>query len=38
MAYPAKDYEGWLQEVGLREIRTFTGLPYEHGLTVGVKG
>lgn len=37
MAYPAKDYEGWMREVGLHQVRTFTDLPYEHGLTVGVK-
>jgi len=37
MAYPARDYENWLVDVGFRESRTVSGLPYEHGLTIGVK-
>jgi ubiquinone/menaquinone biosynthesis C-methylase UbiE len=37
MAYPASDYEGWLRQAGFRQIRSFTGLPHEHGLIVGVK-
>jgi hypothetical protein len=37
MAYPAADYERWLRQAGLRDVTTFTGLPYEHGLTVGTK-
>ncbi|MFI0982562.1 methyltransferase [Streptomyces sp. NPDC021093] len=37
MAYPARDYEAWLTKAGFREARTVTGLPYEHGLTLGVK-
>ncbi|MFV2103598.1 methyltransferase, partial [Micromonospora sp. LOL_024] len=37
MAYPASDYESWLREVGFREVTTLTGLPYEHGLTEGIK-
>jgi len=37
MAYPAIDYEQWLREAGLNQVRTYRGLPYEHGLSVGVK-
>lgn len=37
MAYPAADYENWLRRTSFREVRTVTGLPYEHGLTMGVK-
>jgi len=37
MAYPAADYEAWLRRTSFREVRTVTGMPYEHGLTMGVK-
>lgn len=37
MAYPARDYEEWMRLAGFSSVRTLTGLPYEHGLTVGVK-
>ncbi|MFD4831256.1 methyltransferase [Streptomyces uncialis] len=37
MAYPAKDYERWLREVGFAGVRTVSGLPYEHGLSLGIK-
>lgn len=37
MAYPAKDYAQWLAEVGCSTVRSYPGLPYEHGLVVGVK-
>ncbi|XYH97093.1 methyltransferase [Sorangium sp. So ce1128] len=37
MAYPAKDYERWLRQVGCGRVTSFTGLPYEHGLIVGWK-
>jgi ubiquinone/menaquinone biosynthesis C-methylase UbiE len=37
MAYPARDYEGWLRETGFGEVRTVAGLPYEHGLSMGTK-
>src|ERR1700729_3590901 len=37
MSYPAADYERWLQRAGFRNVRTTSGLPYEHGLTVGYK-
>lgn len=37
MAYPARDYENWLRRTGFREVSTVTGLPYEHGLTLGTK-
>ncbi|MFE7127760.1 methyltransferase [Streptomyces sp. NPDC057617] len=37
MAYPAGDYEQWLTEVGCASVRSYTGLPYEHALVVGVK-
>ena len=37
MAYPAKDYENWLSQVGFREATTIRNLPFEHGLTIGIK-
>ncbi|MFI5771479.1 methyltransferase [Streptomyces sp. NPDC051658] len=37
MAYPAKDYETWLSQVGFDEVHTVSGLPYEHGLSMGRK-
>ncbi|MGW1082014.1 methyltransferase [Kitasatospora sp. NPDC002522] len=37
MAYPAKDYEQWLRQAGFAEVTTIGGLPFEHGLTTGVK-
>ncbi|MBZ6253534.1 MULTISPECIES: acetylserotonin O-methyltransferase [Streptomyces] len=37
MAYPARDYERWLSEAGFGEVGTVPGLPYEHGLSLGVK-
>jgi SAM-dependent methyltransferase len=37
MAWPAKDYARWLTEVGCARVQSFTGLPYEHGLVVGIK-
>ncbi|MGW8066855.1 methyltransferase [Streptomyces ziwulingensis] len=37
MAYPARDYERWLREAGFEEVATVSGLPYEHGLSLGVK-
>jgi hypothetical protein len=32
------DIVGWLKQVGCAQVRTYTDLPYEHGLAVGVKG
>lgn len=37
MAYPAKDYETWLTETGFGDVKTVAGMPYEHGLSTGVK-
>lgn len=37
MAYPARDYEEWLRDVGFEDVRTVPGLPYEHGLSLGSK-
>lgn len=37
MAYPAKDYEDWLRRAGCTDVKTFRNLPYEHGLTIGIK-
>lgn len=37
MAYPAKDWEQWLQQTGFIRVSSITDLPYEHGLTVGWK-
>ncbi|MEW2416965.1 methyltransferase [Streptomyces sp. NPDC046866] len=37
MAYPARDYEHWMRRAGFGDVRTLTGYPYEHGLTIGTK-
>lgn len=37
MAYPARDYEEWARRAGFGSVRTLTGYPYEHGLTIGTK-
>jgi ubiquinone/menaquinone biosynthesis C-methylase UbiE len=37
MAYPARDYEEWLRQTGFRDVSTASGLPYEHGLSTGIK-
>ena len=37
MAYPAREYEEWLRLSGFADVRTISGLPYEHGLSSGVK-
>jgi hypothetical protein len=37
MAYPARDWENWLRQAGCGQVKSFTGLPYEHGLTIGWK-
>ncbi len=37
MAYPPGEYEDWSREAGCTDIRSYTGLPYEHGLTVGTR-
>ncbi|MEU3315382.1 methyltransferase [Streptomyces sp. NPDC006662] len=37
MAYPARDYEDWMRRAGFDAVRTLTGYPYEHGLTIGTK-
>ncbi|MFD8021892.1 methyltransferase [Streptomyces lavendulae] len=37
MAYPARDYERWMTGAGFSGVRTLTGFPYEHGLTLGTK-
>ncbi|MEU2426355.1 methyltransferase [Streptomyces sp. NPDC007851] len=37
MAYPAGEYEKWLRSVGFGDVSTVTGMPYEHGLTMGTK-
>ncbi|MEY9877099.1 ubiquinone/menaquinone biosynthesis C-methylase UbiE [Streptacidiphilus sp. MAP12-33] len=37
MAYPAEDFEAWLAEVGFGDIRTVSGLDYEHGFHIGTK-
>lgn len=37
MAYPARDYEDWLRQAGCHRVRTYSGLPLEHGLVVGEK-
>jgi hypothetical protein len=38
MAYPARDYEDWMRRAGFQQVEAFGGLPFEHGLTCGVKG
>jgi O-methyltransferase domain len=37
MAYPAEDYEVWLRRAGCADVKSITGLPFEHGLTIGTK-
>ncbi|MCC9306040.1 methyltransferase domain-containing protein [Kitasatospora sp. RB6PN24] len=37
MAYPAGDYEDWLRRAGFGDVTTIAGLPFEHGLTTGIK-
>ncbi|MDN0193985.1 methyltransferase [Streptomyces sp. S.PNR 29] len=37
MAYPTEDYEKWLSQVGCVDVKSITGLPYEHGLITGTK-
>jgi nitroreductase/ubiquinone/menaquinone biosynthesis C-methylase UbiE len=37
MAYPAKDYEAWLRQVGFGDVRHYPDLPLEHGLLVATK-
>ncbi len=37
MAYPARDYEQWLRRTGFRDVGTISGMPYEHGLSLGTK-
>ncbi|MEV0730592.1 methyltransferase [Polymorphospora sp. NPDC050346] len=37
MAYPAKDYERWLRQVGFHDVTTIRDLPFEHGLSMGTK-
>ncbi|MGA5474344.1 methyltransferase [Streptomyces arboris] len=37
MAYPARDWEEWMRRAGFDAVRTRTGYPYEHGLTIGTK-
>lgn len=37
MTYPAEDYESWLREAGFVDVHTVSGLPFEHGLTVGTR-
>ncbi len=37
MTYPAADYEAWMRSVGFEAVGTISGLPYEHGLTIGRK-
>ncbi|MFD6950255.1 methyltransferase [Nocardiopsis sp. TSRI0078] len=37
MAYPAADYLRWLEEAGFARTRSWSGLPYEHGLQIGMK-
>jgi hypothetical protein len=38
MAWPVKDFTTWLTELGCTSVRSYPGLPFEHGLVVGVKG
>lgn len=37
MAYPAAEFAALLRAAGFDTVRTYSGLPYEHGLVVGVK-
>jgi ubiquinone/menaquinone biosynthesis C-methylase UbiE len=37
MAYPAGDYVRWFEDVGLRDVRAYRDLPFEHAVVVGTK-
>jgi hypothetical protein len=37
MAWPMSDLKQWLSEIGFTQLQAFPGLPYEHGLLVGLK-
>ncbi|HEX4832642.1 MAG TPA: methyltransferase [Trebonia sp.] len=37
MAYPAREYAGWLSEAGWQQVQVHAGLPYEHSLIVATK-
>jgi hypothetical protein len=37
MTYPVGDYERWARLAGFGSVKSFTGLPYEHGLIVATK-
>jgi O-methyltransferase domain/Dimerisation domain len=37
MAFPPKDYVGWFEDAGFRNVTAYKGLPFEHALIVGVK-
>ncbi|MFB6394345.1 methyltransferase [Polymorphospora lycopeni] len=37
MTYPVGDYEQWARQAGFGDVRSYTGLPYEHGLVVATK-
>ncbi|WP_229399205.1 acetylserotonin O-methyltransferase [Micromonospora okii] len=37
MTYPVGDYEQWARQAGFDSVKSYTGLPYEHGLVVATK-
>jgi hypothetical protein len=37
MAFPPKDYARWFEEVGLRDVKVYKELPFEHAIIVGTK-
>jgi SAM-dependent methyltransferase len=37
MAWPVADCAGWLRQIGCEQVTSVEGLPYEHGLVVGIK-
>lgn len=37
MTYPASDYVRWFEEAGLRSVKAYRELPFEHAVIVGTK-
>lgn len=37
ITYPAKDHIGWMKKAGFKEVKSKTGIPWEHSFIVGVK-
>jgi ubiquinone/menaquinone biosynthesis C-methylase UbiE len=37
MAFPPKEYVGWFERVGFKNVKAYKELPFEHALIVGTK-